>query len=288
MKQTSYHSDMHSRSHANIEACFADICAITESSLPPSLYPHTSQSPPNGNTLTGAALELLVRGADPRLRNGDGETGLQSALANGRTECAELVRDFLRRPTFEPDEGPPQSPPPQSQNISSTETITTAQEVGVAAGIGGVAAVAPEVCRANTVFCLGRRRRRLGARVRHGRGLGVGVGTAAAEVGLGARRAARLHATNPCHGTPMEAFVLWSIASGQDPFHGEGRGDGGGGGGGGEEEDWGGREGKENAEEGKGSAGVWLDYYVRVYNARCEQCLPPGIGMVYPYVQRNR
>lgn len=244
---------------------------ITESSLVPSLTLHNSQSQPNAKTLTGAALELLVRGADPRLRNGDGETALQSALANGRTECAELVRDFLRRPTFEPDEGPPQSPPLQFQNVSGTDNSTTAQEVGSVAGIGGVAGVAPEVCRANTVFCLGRRRRRLGARVRHGRGLGVGVGTAAAEVGLGARRAARLHATNPCHGTPMEAFVLWSIASGQDPFHGEGRGDGGGGDG--EEEEWGGREGKENAEEGKGSAGVWLDYYVRVYNARCEQCL---------------
>ncbi|CAN0473890.1 unnamed protein product, partial [Laminaria digitata] len=51
----------------------------------------------------GAALELLVRGADPRLRNREGETALQAALANGKTECAELVRDFLRRPTFEPE-----------------------------------------------------------------------------------------------------------------------------------------------------------------------------------------
>lgn len=193
-----------------------------------------------------------------------------------------MVRDFLRRPTFEPDEGPPQPPPLLSQNTSSTESTTTAQGLGSAAGIGGVAAVAPEVCRANTVFCLGRRRRRLGARVRHGRGLGVGVGTAAAEVGLGARRGARLHATNPCLGTPMEAFVLWSIASGQDPFHGEGGGGGGGGGRGGgggdeDEEDWGEREGKDNEEEGRASAGVWLDYYVRVYNARCEHCFALGM-----------
>lgn len=110
--------------------------------------------------------------------------------------------------------------------------------------------MAPEVSRANTVYCLGRRRRRLGARIRPGRGLGVGVGTAAAEVSLGVRKRARLHAVNPCAGTPMEAFVLWSIATGHDPFHGEG----------GEEEESG----------GGGTANeVWLEYYVRVYNARC-------------------
>lgn len=218
----------------------------------------------------GAALELLVRGADPRLRNQAGETALQAAIANGRTDCAELVRDFLRRPTFEPDEGTP--PPPSSLPPSPATALPSrpssqpaaariglgivtkgeGDEIGVRAAVGGVAAVAPEVSRANTVFCLGRRRRRLGASVRPGRGLGVGVGTAAAEVSLGARRRARLHSANPCVGTSMEAFVLWSIASGQDPFHGEG-----------------GVEDSDSDKEGGNKANeVWLDYYVRVYNAR--------------------
>lgn len=195
-----------------------------------------------------------MRGADPRLRNLEGETALQAALANGRTECAELVRDFLRRPTFEPES--------QSSSNANSDFKGGGGERERGVTIGGVAAVAPEVCRANTVFCLGRRRRRLGAKVHTGRGLGVGVGTTAAEVGLGARRSARLHATNPCSGTPMEAFVLWSIASGQDPFHGEG--------GGREEEDFGdGQRGNEDG--GRGAVGVWLDYYVQVYNARCDR-----------------
>ena len=126
--------------------------------------------------------------------------------------------------------------------------------------LGDVGAVAPEVCRANAVFCLGRKRRRIGARVRHGKGLGVGVGTAAAEVGLGARRGARLHATNPCSGTPMEAYALWSIANGEDPFHGES---------GGQEEEEDSEEGEGGEEDGgRGADNVWLDHYVRLYHAR--------------------
>ena len=261
-----------------------------------------------------------MRGADPRLRNRDGETALQAAVANGRPDCADLVRDFLRRPTFEPE---PQSgdsitpPPPPSPSAATIETRGTrtkdkgggggggagrggrmvgardeakegvraaAAAAAAAAGEGGgggesgggdgssrsvgnwgVTGVAPEVCRANAVFCLGRRRRRLGARVRTGRGLGVGVGTAAAEVGLGARRGARLHATNPCSGTAMEAFVLWSIGSGQDPFYSEGGGNEGG-----EVEDEFEEEQRRHQRDelGRGAAGVWLEHYVRVYNER--------------------
>lgn len=232
--------------------------------------------------MTGAALELLVRGADPRLRNREGETALQAALGNGRTECAELVRDFLRRPTFEPESDGlpflPHTPPPViASDVSDPKNPESKDEgeehddgrkwTSGRVSIGGVAAVAPEVTRANTVFCLGRRRRRLGAGVRPGRGLGVGVGTAAAEVALGARRGARLHAINPCVGTPMEAYAMWAIPNGQDPFSGEGgvargaktriAGEG-------EEEvsDW------EQENEPRGTGSIWLGYYVRVYNAR--------------------
>ena len=265
---------------------------------------------------TGAALELLVRGADPRLRNREGETALQAALANGQTECAELVRDFLRRPTFEPETQSGTADVGEGGN-TGMETVEGGRGVmgergrgggcggeggtgeggrggggggkgggggggggeeggrGGGAGVGGeeaaggvgrgsvrlgaVGASAPEVCRANTVFCLGRKRRRIGAGVRHGRGLGVGVGTAAAEVGLGARRGARLHATNPCSGTPMEAYVLWSIANGEDPFHGEG---------GGQDEDDDSDENEEGEDGGKGASAVWLDYYVQMYHER--------------------
>ncbi|CAN0232052.1 unnamed protein product [Ectocarpus sp. 4 AP-2014] len=242
----------------------------------------------------GSVCELLVRGADPRLRNRDGETALQAALANGQAECADLVRDFLRRPTFEPD--------PQSGDLFTTATTAgvappadpalprrhgksgsprEAEKAGAAGGGGGsakilgdrsttsssgatrnntigggVAGVAPEVRRANAVFCLGRRRRRLcrGFGVRPGRGLGVGVGTAAAEIGLGARRGARLHATNPCPGTAMEAFVLWSIADGQDPFRSEAGGEEG------AEDEFGEAKGKG---EDRGAADVWLEHYAR-------------------------
>lgn len=225
--------------------------------------------------MKGAALELLVRGADPRLRNREGETALQSALANGRIECADLVRDFLRRPTFEPEAS--QTGTDRESTRRGVERAGQGGEEGVPKIGGrteGVAAVAPEVCRANAVFCLGRRRRRVGDRVQPGRGLGVGVGTAAAEVGLGARRCARLHATNPCSGTPMEAFVLWSIANGRNPFQGE-RGER-------KEEtpeeadsvDGGSDRGDGDAGEGRRAADVWLDYYIRVYNARCGLCLP--------------
>lgn len=156
--------------------------------------------------------------------------------------------------------------------VAGTATAAVVQGSGAGGGIAGVAGVAPEVSRANAVFCLGRRRRRLGANLRPGRGLGVGVGTAAAEVALGARRRARLHATNPCFGTPMEQFVWWSIANGQDPFYGEGRGGGGvrtgsegvgGRGREGGEDEW---EEKENGREDTGN--IWLDYYVRVFNSR--------------------
>lgn len=186
-----------------------------------------------------------------------GETALQSALNNGRNECAELVSDFLRRPTFEPETGVAAGV--AKRGISEEGRGRRGENIG-----GGVVGAAPEVCRANAIFCLGRRRRRSGARVRPGRGLGIGVGTAGAEVGLGARRGARLHATNPFAGTPMEAFVLWSIASGYDPFHGEGAC---------QEED----EEENQSATGRsrgggngatGSAGVWLEYYIRVYNAR--------------------
>ena len=213
---------------------------------------------------TGAALELLVRGADPRLRNRDGETALQSALANGKTECADLVSDFLRRPTFEPEPG---------VDASVSQNVVAAGD-GRSGGMIGGTSSAPEVCRANTIFCLGRRRRRLGARVRPGRGLGVGVGTAAAEVGLGVRRGARLHVTNPCAGTPMEAFVLWSIASGYDPFHGEGAGrerdddD--------EEESQNARRRYGNGSGGRGTAAEWLEHYIGVYNARYLDGLSKG------------
>lgn len=250
-----------------------------------------------------------MRGADPRLRNGEGETALQAALANGQAECADLVRDFLRRPTFEPDpqsDGsgvsvptfPSNPPPTNTTTINKDGFLMTAAENGGSggigdaggacnsggvgsgsgggSGIGGVTGVAPEVCRANAVFCLGRRRRRLGSRVRPRRGLGVGVGTAAAEVGLGARRCARLHATNPCAGTAMEAFVLWSIARGEDPFRSEGV-----------ERCCGEIEGERPQRQrrrrgGEGSGGsmgtaagggreaavVWLGYYVHAYNER--------------------
>ncbi|CAN0117605.1 unnamed protein product, partial [Scytosiphon promiscuus] len=290
----------------------------------------------------GSVCELLVRGADPRLRNKEGETALQAALANGQTECADLVRDFLRRPTFEPDPqsgailsaaAPAAEPPPPPPSPPSNAAVTPLRSVpstrpskgdktvrdgdsgsgGVsgadrsgggssssagdsatahggsggsgigAAAIGGVTGVAPEVCRANAVFCLGRGRRRLGDRVRPGRGLGVGVGTAAAEVGLGARRVAQLHSTNPCSGTAMEAFVLWSIASGQDPFQSE-FGEVGGGeraARGGFDEEEGehlrrkgrGRRWRRRRERGGGNSDgtpagvVWLEHYVRVYNA---------------------
>lgn len=249
-----------------------------------------------------------MRGADPRLRNGEGQTALQAALANGQTECADLVRDFLRRPTFEPD---PQS---GASSVSTTTlpsnplaatTITSnssnnnnhskggllvaaekgdggsgtpgGANTGVGGGTGGVTGVAPEVCRANAVFCLGRRRRRLGSRVRPGRGLGVGVGTAAAEVGLGARRCARLQTTNPCTGTAMEAFVLWSIARGEDPFRSEGEWEEVGGGGGSEEERsqqrrscgaGGSGSSVGTAGGGREPAGVWLEYYMSAYNER--------------------
>ncbi|CAN0400275.1 unnamed protein product, partial [Ectocarpus sp. 12 AP-2014] len=242
----------------------------------------------------GSVCELLVRGADPRLRNRDGETALQAALANGQAECADLVRDFLRRPTFEPDPQsgdlfttattagvvPPADPAlPRRHGKSGSpleaETLGTAGGGGRSAKIvggdrttttssggarrnntigGGVAGVAPEVRRANAVFCLGRRRRRLcrGFGVRPGRGLGVGVGTAAAEICLGARRGARLHATNPCPGTAMEAFVLWSIADGQDPFRSEAGGEEG------AEDEFGEARGKG---EDRGAADVWLEHY---------------------------
>ncbi|CAM9931914.1 unnamed protein product [Ectocarpus fasciculatus] len=255
----------------------------------------------------GSVCELLVRGADPRLRNRDGETALQAALANGQAECADLVRDFLRRPTFEPEPqsgeifttaattaagvAPPADPalpyrhgksgsPQEAEKVGNAgggasgggsggsamivggdRTITTSGGGGSATKRttigGGVAGVAPEVRRANAVFCLGRRRRRLcrGFGVRPGRGLGVGVGTAAAEIGLGARRGARLHATNPCPGTAMEAFVLWSIADGQDPFRGEAGGDEGG-----AEDEFGEAKGKG---EDRGAADVWLEHYAR-------------------------
>ncbi|CAN0291217.1 unnamed protein product, partial [Ectocarpus sp. 8 AP-2014] len=241
----------------------------------------------------GSVCELLVRGADPRLRNRDGKTALQAALANGQAECADLVRDFVRRPTFEPD--------PQSGDLFATATTAgvsppadpalprrhgkngspqEAEKPGAAGGGGGggggiagdrtttsssgakrnntvgggVTGVAPEVRRANAVFCLGRRRRRLcrGFGVRPGRGLGVGVGTAAAEIGLGARRGARLHATNPCPGTAMEAFVLWSVANGQDPFRSEAGGEEG------AEDEFGEARGKR---EDRGAADVWLEHY---------------------------
>lgn len=220
--------------------------------------------------VAGAALELLVRGADPRLRNQEGETALQAALANGRTECAELVRDFLRRPTFEPDSGGPFFLSTVPVDRAAAGDSKGSNRVSVAkVKSGGVTAVAPEVSRANTVFCLGRRRRRLGPGIRPGRGLGVGVGTTAAEVALGARRGARLHAINPCFGTPMEAYALWAIPNGQDPFGGEGRGGSGGGAGIGIED------GDDEVEDGwegenrpKGTSNVWLEYYVRIYNAR--------------------
>lgn len=177
---------------------------------------------------------------------------MQSALNNGRNECAELVSDFLRRPTFEPETGV------VAGVANSGVSAEGRGRKGEMIGGGGVGA-APEVCRANAIFCLGRRRRRSGARVRPGRGLGIGVGTAGAEVGLGARRGARLHATNPFAGTPMEAFVLWSIDSGYDPFYREEEEEG-------NQSATGGSRGGGN--EGRGTAGVWLEYYVRVYNAR--------------------
>lgn len=250
-----------------------------------------------------------MRGADPRLRNRDGETALQAALANGQAECADLVRDFLRRPTFEPDPqsgeifttataagvAPPADPallphgrskngsPQQAEKVQGAagggggegggsaggggsamivggdRTTTTSSGGGAKRNNtigGGVAGVAPEVRRANAVFCLGRRRRRLckGFGVRPGRGLGVGVGTAAAEIGLGARRGARLHATNPCAGTAMESFVLWSIADGQDPFRSEAGGEEG------AEDEFGEAKGKG---EDRGAADVWLEHYAR-------------------------
>lgn len=205
----------------------------------------------------GAALELLVRGADPRLRNIEGETALQSALNKGRNECVELVSDFLRRPTFEPETGVVAGV--ANSGVSEEGRGRKGEMIG-----GGAVGAAPEVCRANAIFCLGRRRRRSGARVRPGRGLGIGVGTAGAEVGLGARRGARLHTTNPFAGTPMEAFVLWSIASGFDPFHGEGAYQ--------EEEEEGNQSAtggsRSGGNGGRGTARVWLEYYIRVHNAR--------------------
>ena len=60
----------------------------------------------------------------------------------------------------------------------------------------------------------------------------------------------------------MEAYALWSIDSGEDPFHGEGGGQ--------EEEEEEEEEEGEGGEEdgGRGAASVWLEYYVRVYHAR--------------------
>ncbi|CAM9264213.1 unnamed protein product [Choristocarpus tenellus] len=200
----------------------------------------------------GAALELLVHGADPHIRNKHGETALQSACQASRHECADVVRDFLRRPVFATED--------RSSWCRSRTGKNNSKGPGGCASEHKNAGVA-EVAQANVVYCLGRKRRRMGAGCAMGRcGLGVGVGTVWADIRLALWRGLRLHSINPFAGTAAEQYIFQSIASGQDPFSGEGgpartgmRGVG------------------VSDEVKDGDMGnvtdLWLEHYVRVYNA---------------------
>ncbi|CAN0082417.1 unnamed protein product [Discosporangium mesarthrocarpum] len=156
---------------------------------------------------SSAALELLANGADPTIRNHQGETAIEAAIAGSQRDCAEVIRDFLRRPAFAL---PPQYMPPSATVMSENSAAgepPTAHRARIR-----TPASCPEVARENFIFCLARKRRRMAVTtVPLGLGLGVGVGSLRGEEAVRVRRGAKFHAINPFAGTFMEHNILRSL-----------------------------------------------------------------------------